>query len=1419
MSLLGLIDALLILFCPEVHQCSLKYSSTIMKIYRSESGARTGSGFQRQRLASISFATLAVLCNTAELLAEPAAAELPTGGQVVAGNASISSAGDALRVSQTSDRAVINWQSFNIGRDSRVEFVQPGIQSVALNRVVSANPSQIYGQLSSNGQIYLVNPSGVLFGKGASVSVGGLVAATMSIDNETFMSGVNRFTRNGSLASVINQGAISSTDGGTVALLASDVENDGLISARLGSVILASGEAMTLTQGDGLWSIQLDPATVSGLVRNGGIVQADGGQVVMRASTSDTLVGSVVNTGEVRARTIGQKDGRILLIGDMESGKAEIGGLLDASAPDGGNGGFIETSAAKVTVADGTNVTTHSSKGGSGTWLIDPSDFTIAGDKAGSISGGSPTGDISGATLSSALALGNVTILSSQGSMVSGSGDINVNDNVTWWNNTLTLTAARNININAVMSVCDTNPGAAIDANDARLVMNTATANGVDAAVSGGNVLVGLSSAGFSGRVDFDRAGAGVLTINGSGYTIINSLGSSASATGTDLQGISGAAYRSGKYALGCDIDASATATWNSGAGFNPIAGFTGVFDGLGHVIAGLTINRPGTDYVGLFGYPGNYVTNGPVRNVGLDVKQSGANVIGGITGRDYVGAFLGRVYEASGSFTNVYNRLPVTGRTYVGGLAGMPWSASVTNSFNTGNVTGVTYVGGIVGRTIYGPLRYVFNTGNVSGTTRVGGLVGCVDSGGSINYSYNTGDVTGVVDTSVTPNTNPSQIGGLVGYCISTLNNSYNTGNVDGGVSGDYVGGVIGKTESYPPEYNYLYNTGAVSGRNYVGGLIGELMLSAQLLKSYNTGNVSGTMYVGGLAGHSNNYIRQSYNTGSVTGVTDVGGLVGWNSRPLVDNINYGAVSGTTNVGGIVGWDTGDVYNNINVGTVTGISNGGTTPSSIAALIGLDEAAGKNVSYNYADTSITGALPLYGAGSTATTGMFGLSHADMQNVSKYAGFSISDSYNASKIWRIYSGYTYPILRWTLTPVTVTAGSVTRQYDGTAYSGGPGVTYSIAPIPSLNGSLMYAGTSQGARSAGTYVITPSGLWSTVYDINAVNGTLTITRKPLTVSADGVDREYNGNNLGSVLLSSADKVTGDLLTYRYTSATFADKNVETDKALGVSGISISGTAAANYILQNTTATTVADITPKYLEVTGVTGVSRVYDATLETTVSGTPAISPFSGDVVYLGGTAIARFADKHVGTGKSLTVSGYEITGADAGNYRLVQPSGLVADIWIRDLPVEGLRARNKMYDGTTLALLGGDATVHRQQGDDVILEGTPSALFNNADVATGKPVTVSGLSISGSDSGNYRLIVPQDLVADIEPMPVTATVMTDQVPGGSGKQGNALVLMSLDHADLVSDDLRLTYAPAFSSGISPVTAPVIVPALSEEME
>jgi filamentous hemagglutinin family protein len=826
---------------------------------------------------------------------------------VVSGAGSITQSATSTTINQSSSNLSLTWKSFNVAPTETVNFVQPSATAVAVNRIYDTHGSQIMGRLNANGQVYLINPNGVLFGQGAQINVGALVASTLDLNEASSVGNTRSFSGTG-MGSVVNLGAIDATGangkGGFVALLGNSVSNHGSINAPGGTVALGAGSAVTLTfQGSSLVQMKIDQSELDSQSANGGVIRANGGRVLMSAGAQDALLASVVNnTGVIEARTVENHAGTIVLLGGMAAGTTHVAGTLDASAPNGGNGGFIETSAAHVKVADTARITTAAPAGKTGTWLIDPVDFTIA----------ATDGDITGASLGNFLGSNSVTVQTVTGSDTDNSrfgttgtnGDIFVNDPVNWSaNTTLTLNAYRNININRPITATN---------GKLELLYGQGEPDGVIGGVSSTynvNAPVNLSA---GPNFSTQQGSAGTVK----NFTVITSLGAENSTTATDLQGMRSSLWTN--YALGSNIDASATAGWNSDlaatptyAGFEPIGNistFFGLtFDGLGHTISNLTINRPTTDYVGLFGITG---VSSVIQNLGL--------VGGSVRGLAAVG---GLVAANGGTINNTYATSAVTGlQDYVGGLVGIN-EGPINNSSSSGPVNGRSNVGGLVGSTWLTDVSNSYATGNVNGFNNVGGLVGSNSILNLISNSYATGTVTG-----------NRSVGGLVGGGeSSSILNSYASGAVTG--QDIYVGGLLGFALNSAVSNSYA--TGSVSGTGRVGGLVGLIANSSTISNSYATGSVSGTDRVGGLVGENYATITGSYwnidkiADGFGSGVTS--GATGLTSTQMQDAANFTGFNFTSTPGEsgnnwvIV---NGDGSLNDNIPSMTpGTNGGGTTP------------------------------------------------------------------------------------------------------------------------------------------------------------------------------------------------------------------------------------------------------------------------------------------------------------------------------------------------------------------------------------------------------------------------------------------------------------------------------------------------------------
>jgi filamentous hemagglutinin family protein len=1239
---------------------------------------------------------------------------LPVGGQVSAGSAAIYSSAGKMTINQSSQNVAINWQSFGIAATESVNFVQPNSASVALNRVIGPDPSAIFGMLSANGKIFLVNPNGILFGRGASVNVGGLAASTLNISDADFMAGKYKFS-GASTASVQNQGAISAP-GGYVALLGANVSNSGVISARLGSVALAAGKAVTLDlAGDGLLNVTVDQGAVKALVDNGGMIQADGGQVLLTAQAAGTLLTTVVNSsGIIQAQTVQNRGGKIRLLGDMNSGTVNVSGTLDASAPAGGDGGFVETSAAHVEVSPGLKVTTAAAQGLTGSWLVDPKDYTIAASG----------GDITGAALGAQLSGTNVTILSSAGA-AAGSGNINVNDAVSWSANTLTLNAANNININAVMTASGTSI----------LALNPATANGADAAVAGGTVNVGMGLGGFTGRVDFfqadgvtPRAGAGFFSIGGVSYTVISSLGQAGSVTGTDLQGMAGGL--GGHYALGANIDASLTSTWNAGAGFAPIGSgsgatnFTGVFDGLGHTISNLTINRTGTTVVGLFGY----INAGTIRNVGL----VGASVKGG----SYTGALAGLGY--GGVVSNAYSTGSVSGSSYTGGLIGNAGyggsGMTVSRSFSTAAVTGTGYgAGGLVGGSLYGTISNSFASGNVNGNRYVGGFVGNNRNGNTINNSYASGAVTG-----------SNWVGGFAGEISgnSAINTSYSSGKVAGTTN---LGGLVGFNNNplTATVSNSFWDTTASAQATSAGGT-GMSTAKMQQQANFTGWDFTNTWAI--YNGYTYPLMRQFLAPLTVTAN---------NAQTTYNGAAYSGGNGITCSSGACPGS-----HLFNTTSFTGTSQGAINAASyvLTPAVYSDQQG-------YLITAVSGVLTINPAALTVTANnvskiygsanpALGVSYVGFVNGETSASLTAQPTvsttatttssvgtYPVTASGAVDANYTFNYVNGSLAvnkaTLTETANAASMTYGGSV----PSLSGSIAGFVNGDtqasatiGTLSFATLATSSSNAGSYAITGSGLTPNgnyaIVQAAGNSSALTVNPASLTVNANNVSKIYGSANpiLGVSYVGFVNGDTSASLTAQPTVSTTAT----TTSNVGTYPVTASGAVDANYIISYTNGTMTVN---KATLTETANAASMTYGGSVPSLLG---SIAGFvNGDTQASATTGTLSFATP--ATSSSNTGS-YAITGSGLtpnGNYAIVQAAGNSSALTVNP---------------DSLTVTANDAS--RMQGEPnpaftAIYSGfvngdTPAALAGQLQFATTATVaSPSGdysITVSGQSSQNYKI-------------------------------------------------------------------------------
>jgi filamentous hemagglutinin family protein len=261
----------------------------------------------------------------------------------VGGIGSITQNGANTVINQNSAKLALDWQTFNVGKDASVKFNQPSFTAVALNRILDQNPSQIFGHISSNGQVFLINTHGIIFGASAQMNVGGLMASTLDLTPKDFLASRYNLDAHGASAGIVNHGLIKAASGGSVSLVGGSVANDGVILANYGRINLDGADRAVLDfDGNGLINIQVTGALKQRLdgsaaaVSNKGTLQADSGTVVLQASAAKDLFTNLVNnSGVIDAGGISTQGGVVRLV--AAGGNTENSGAINVSGAQGGS--------------------------------------------------------------------------------------------------------------------------------------------------------------------------------------------------------------------------------------------------------------------------------------------------------------------------------------------------------------------------------------------------------------------------------------------------------------------------------------------------------------------------------------------------------------------------------------------------------------------------------------------------------------------------------------------------------------------------------------------------------------------------------------------------------------------------------------------------------------------------------------------------------------------------------------------------------------------------------------------------------------------------------------------------------------------------------------------------------------------------
>jgi len=1403
------------------------------------------------RRPAVSPVAWACVLAVAGLCAPAAAQNLPQLPSVVRGQATFATQGPQLTVSNTAN-TIVNWQSFSVGAGHSVRFEQPHASSQVLNRVLGRDPSQIFGQISSNGGVWLLNPHGVVFGPGARVDVASLVVSTLNIGDDDWLAKRWRLTApvdGGADVSLVNRGELRTTAGGRLLLVGGEggVHNEGLAEAPGGQLVLAAGRSVDLADtaspqvavrvaapaGEVLnlgrlaapgGRIDLLAAMVNqhGIVRAGSLAGGAGGEVVLRASVkaelgagSDTAADgtaggrvlveapTVLASGRVAASghdgtggrvqftgaQIGLLDGsRVEATGSDGGGQVMVGGgvmgqdptLPNAKAvylapgasiaadagvrgaggtivlwsdlatrafgtlsarggPQGGDGGFIETSGGWLD-ARPLAVYTSAPLGRAGQWLLDPNNITItnAGPDT-NVSGGpnfTTTNDsavLSAASIVSALSAGtSVTVSTGAAGSNNQSGDI-VFSGATLLVAapspvTLTVNAARNIDL----------LGASIHASAApvNVVFNaagngTGTVNISSSSIQsgGGNILVGGNAvacgapgcAPFAGAVGFNAAGrrsgvditistldagtAGTVRVRGAsgaggGISRGIAIDSSSTLSGReiDLAGWVGTNGASDQY--GVDVGGQLTATRRLAIeGTSAVAGPGGSEVSLEGVRIGFAGNvrvlPPAADPAALLSIighagarPGHYDTAVSISGDLTASGQAGAE----ITGNGGVVSLVG-----SGSFdTSAAGRLAIGGSGQLESWRDLmlptarPVSLSTETgvAFNDGSATGSpsSVLIDTAGKVAAGGAGYgvVLNFGSAPTTVRGSEF----DLGATAGTSLSAGSV-------------------LVQSPVIKLGSG---ASISSGASGDAIvmAGLGGNAQMFQnlagsgvlstPNGRWLvYGTDPTDAANFaLGGLTYDFSQFGIVHPSAPVGAGRGVLFS---RAATIDVIGQA--TGPINKVYD------GNTTAQVSGSQFsltGLLPGHSFVGSGVGLgDFSYADKNVGVGIPIVASLSGPLPAVV-------DGQSKPV-YGYV---FTGSVAnLRGDITARPVSLIGVSARDKV----YDGTRVAD-FDVANIAGLVPGES----------LSVVPGSA--QFDTKDVGTGKPVTGTLTLADGAGGGL-----------ARNYAVAGGG---------AITTTASITPRPVNVTGVVVDDKiYDGNRLaivGGGTLTGA--VDGESPRLQVLSGEFDTKDAGTGKPVAVQvalANGADGSLASNYTLVGGGAIAArGTIVPRFVTVNGITAADKVYDGTRTATLTGGSLGGLVAGETLTI--TSTGLFDTPDAGRDKPVTA---EVTLGDGGgggrasNY-VVGNAGTFstrASVTPRPVSVSGVTADTRAYDGTRAATLSGNGTLDGLVAGETLRLTLGSGQFDTKDAGTGKRVTASVSLADGSGrAANYSL-------------------------------------------------------------------------------
>lgn len=1293
---------------------------------------------------------------------------------------------------QGTDKAIIDWGSFNIGAGEATHFTQPTPNSVTLNRVHSADASTIDGVLTANGNIFIVNQNGVLFGAGSRVDVNGLVVSTADIGNDNFNAGNFKFDRPGNPAATIeNRGQITAKDAGLVGIVAPNVLNSGTITAKLGRVHLASGDTATVDlYGDGLMEVAVSDAVSSQRVENTGIINAAGGTIALTAAAGRNVVNSVVKvSGELHAPSVGTHQGTIVIAaegsnavaGNVAANKGkksgvgtvyvdgtldvsganagEVGGkvtitgdhiavleqvTIDASGYNGGgiihvggqylgqgdtptalvtiiqsgailnasaraegaggeviayadertefagsieangageqgDGGFVETSGKGALLALGQVRIIAGRNGKAGTWLLDPADITVTAATNTNITG-SPNFTANG-TASQVSAASIKTLLDAGTNVtVTTSNDGYAGNGDITVSSAITTTGSGALTLSAYR---DVTVNAGITLHGGALTLRANNAGAANGSSGSGSVTINSAIA----------TSGGAITIGGGSGAI---SGATLNADGSASTAASGYAVGGGGYAYGVKV----TASINAGGGnllINGIGANLSTDNNYGVYLGGGTTQTSGTGTINISGIGGgntnsSYNYGVAITSTALRHTGTGTTTVSGIAGGAGTGLNSFGLVMGGGTLSNTGGgALLIYGR---GGLANgndigvrLQTSSNAISSTGGGNIT----VYGQGGTSGYG----IYVTGSSGASAAANAIT--ASGGGNINVTaLGTGTYDGLNITYA--GSSITNTGGNITIKGNAANTSYY--GVNATVAGAISTSTSGNISIYTDRIS-MANAGTVSAAGSLalasysnrGISVGTSVASTTNISDTQLGYLSAASYIFG----STTTASGASNTGDVT-------------------INTGYDFGTKNVTFISG-------GNISLAsTLTKASGAGTATYLLRANGAITATGGAAI------TSTSGALNLTLDSDYDTSGGEGISLNGGTFNTNGGNLTLSDA-------TTLTGNTI----FTLGAGTLTAPAVSGAYNftatATAYTlsgnwGGAGALGAVSltsvnglSLPSITSSSIFAQTT-GATSdislASGKTLTASGSGTAITLVSGQNF-LNSSATPFSLTGGGRWLVYSANPSNDTLSG----LTSSFVRYGCTYAGGCP-----------TGVSIPGTgngiaysyqptltvtpSTQNIVYGNAATTSGYSYTPTgYL--TGAAGSDSAAD-----TLTGS-----LTGTTTYSAGNDVGSY-NINYSSGTLASALGYLISYAN---------NATAISVGQRTLTVSLTGAVSKTYDATTTATLtGSNYSLGNVYGTDVLGISNTSGTYDDKTATTGKTVTVTGLTLTGTKAANYTL-------------------------------------------------------------------------------